>query len=106
MSRPTRELMNPSKRVLRYLRGMPDLPTVYHKGNLELNGYCDASFAAMVEQGRSCVGFLFMLRGAATSLATTLQKLAAQSTVEAELIAIHRSAQTRGDVYHQFSRGA
>lgn len=57
-------------------------------GNLELCGYCDVNFAASPEQRRSGTGFLFMMGGAVVSSAAILQKLTAQSTVEAELMAL------------------
>ncbi|CAM9891839.1 unnamed protein product, partial [Pylaiella littoralis] len=57
MSAPTDVLMVAAKRVLCYLRGTPDLPTMYHKGHRALQGFMDSDFAADDDVHRSCTGF-------------------------------------------------
>ncbi|CAM9732843.1 unnamed protein product, partial [Hapterophycus canaliculatus] len=69
MAAPTETHMVAAKRVLRYLRGTPDLPTVYRKGPLELVGFTDSDFAGDLESRRSCTGFLYMLGGGVISSA-------------------------------------
>lgn len=93
MAAPTETHMAAAKRVLRYLRGNPDLPTIYRKGSLELTGFTDSDFAGDEETRRSCTGFLFMLGGGVISSAAVLQKTISQSTTEAELIALHSASQ-------------
>eukprot|EP00903_Cladosiphon_okamuranus_P022594 g20789.t1 len=93
MAAPTEEHLVADKRVLRYLRGTPDLPTVYQKGPLELVGFTDSDFAGELESRRSSTGFLFMLGGGVISSASVLQKTIAQSTTEAELIGLHGTSQ-------------
>ena len=93
MAAPTEEHLVAAKRVLRYLRGTPDLPTIYRKGSLELVGFTDSDFAGELESRRSCTGFLFMLGGGVISSAAVLQKTIAQSTTEAELMALHAASQ-------------
>ena len=93
MAAPTEEHLIAAKRVLRYLRGTPDLPTIYRKGPLELVGFTDSDFAGELESRRSCTGFLFMLGGGVISSAAVLQKTIAQSTTEAELMALHAASQ-------------
>ncbi|CAN0266955.1 unnamed protein product, partial [Hapterophycus canaliculatus] len=82
-----------AKRALRYLRGTPDLPTVYRKGPLELVGFTDSDFAGDLESLRSCTEFLYMLGGGVISSAAILQKTITQSTTEAELIALYMASQ-------------
>ena len=93
MAAPTEQHMIAAKRVLRYLKGKPDLPTIFRRGNLELTGYCDSDFAGCLETRRSCTGFLFLIGGGVVSSTATLQKIIAQSTTEAELIALHAASQ-------------
>ena len=45
-NRPAEVHMTAAKHVLRYLRGTPDLPITYRKGQLRLVSYTDASFGA------------------------------------------------------------
>eukprot|EP00903_Cladosiphon_okamuranus_P020450 g18770.t1 len=95
MAAPTEEHLVAAKKgsSLRYLRGTPDLPTVYHKGPLELVGFNDSVFAGELENRLSCTGFFFMLVGGFISSASVLQKTIAQSTTEAELIALNGASQ-------------
>ncbi|CAM9484289.1 unnamed protein product [Hapterophycus canaliculatus] len=93
MAAPTETHMVAAKRVLRYLRGTPDLPTVYRKGPLELVGFADSDFAEDLENRRSCTGFLYTLGRGVISSAAALKKTIAQSTTEAELIALYVASQ-------------
>lgn len=63
MAAPTEEHLVAANKVLRYLRGTPDLPTVYRKGPLKPVGYADSDFAGELESRRSYTGFLHMLGG-------------------------------------------
>ena len=85
-SKPARAHLTKAKHLLRYFKGKPDLPLVYKAGNFQLKVYSDASFGAEPNKCRSTSGFLVMFCGAPISWASTLQKLIARSTVEAELI--------------------
>lgn len=86
-SSPSTVHMAAAKRLLRYLKGRPDLAITYKKGNFGLSGYTDASFAANPDNRRSTTGYIFMFCGAPVSFGAVTQTLVAQSTVEAELIA-------------------
>ena len=45
MAKPTSVHMAAVKRILRYLRGTPNLAIVYKRGSsFDLTGYCDASY--------------------------------------------------------------
>ncbi|CAM9733965.1 unnamed protein product [Hapterophycus canaliculatus] len=74
MVAPTETHKVAAKRVLRYPRGTPDLPTVYRKGPLELVSFTDSDFAGDLESRRSCTGFLYMLGGRVISSAAVLQR--------------------------------
>lgn len=89
---PTHENLVAAKRVLRYLRGAPDLPIIYKQGQFRLTAFTDASFGANPDTGKSTTGYLFFLGGGLISFGSKTQSLTAQSTVEAELQALSYSA--------------
>ena len=91
-NRPAEVHMTAAKHVLRYLRGTPDLPITYRKGQLRLVSYTDASFGANPDNRKSTTGYLFFLGGAPISLGSKTQSLTAQSTVESELQALSYGA--------------
>ena len=85
--------MTAAKHVLRYLRGTPDLPITYRKGQLRLVSYTGASFGANPDNRKSTTGYLFFLGGAPISFGSKTQSsLTAQSTVESELQALSYGA--------------
>ena len=97
MSKPTSGHMIAAKRILRYLRGVPDLRIMYSRsGNKELLGYSDSSYAtADPERSRSTTSTMFFLSGGLlVHFSSQLQKLVAQSTTEAELIALNSRAKS------------
>eukprot|EP00903_Cladosiphon_okamuranus_P021319 g19590.t1 len=96
MAAPTEEHLVAAKKGSSLPRGTPDLPTVYHKGPLELVGFNDSVFAGELESRLSCTGFFFMLGRGVISSASVLQKTIAQSTTEAELIALNGASQEEG----------
>ena len=91
-NRPVEVHMTAAKHVLRYLRGTPDLPITYRKGQLRLVSYTDASFGANPDNRKSTTGYLFFLGGAPISFGSKTQSLTAQSTVESELQALSYGA--------------
>ena len=91
-NRPAEVHMTTAKHVLRYLRGTPDLPITYRKGQLRLVSYTDASFGANPDNRKSTTGYLFFLGGAPISFGSKTQSLTAQSTVESELQALSYGA--------------
>ena len=95
MSKPTNHHMAGAKRVLRYLKGAPDMPITFRRGQQwDLHGYCDSNFAGSGEElrKRSTTGYIFTLAGGVVSAASTLQKLTAQSSTHAEIIAMATAA--------------
>ena len=82
MSKPTNRHWGIAKGIMRYLRGTINYGIQYG-GNKVLVGYGDADWAADLETRRSMTGYVFMI-GGPISWQSTLQKVVAQSTVEAE----------------------
>lgn len=77
------------KRIFRYLKSSINLSIVYRKmNNLELIGYSDADYAGCPETRRSTSGFIFLLNAAPVTWSTQKQGVVAQSTTEAEYIAL------------------
>ncbi|CAM9146207.1 unnamed protein product [Discosporangium mesarthrocarpum] len=62
------------------------------KGRLELREFADANYACDPESGRSISGYIFTLVGTAISWPSKLQPVGAQSTTEAEYIALGDTA--------------
>ena len=63
------------------------LPQV-RKTDEGLAGYLDSDFAADLDKRRSLTGYVFTLGGCVVSWRATLQSVVAQSTTEAEYMAI------------------
>jgi hypothetical protein len=80
------------KKVLRYLKGTRDLGIIYSNKNINskyLSGYCDADYAGDIASAKSTSGFIFYLACGLISWKSKLQSIIAQSTTEAEYIAIN-----------------
>lgn len=78
------------KRVFRYLAGTVETGIVYcpKPEDFELIGYADADYASDSVTRKSTSGFVVTLGNAPISWASRLQKSVAQSTTEAEYVAI------------------
>ena len=84
-----------AKRVLRYLSGTKELGLCYQRGATdELIGFSDADFAGDSEGRRSTEGCIFLYAGAPVCWRSSLQRLPAGSTMEAELCAARHSTYT------------
>ncbi|CAM9910756.1 unnamed protein product [Sphacelaria rigidula] len=88
MSKPTTEHIAAVKRIFRYLKGTPDLPIVYRssRNNLELKGFADSSWK---ENEINIWDYVFLANGL-IHFSSSLQRITASSTTEAELIALAR----------------
>jgi hypothetical protein len=85
---PTKNHMESTKHILRYLKGSADRSIRYRSsGSTTLVGYSDADYAGDTTTRRSTSGFVFTLAGAAISWASKRQPTVALSTTEAEFIA-------------------
>jgi len=78
------------KRILRYLKGTQDLGIIYRTSgdNLDLKGFCDADYASDALTRKSTTGYVVTINGSPTSWCSRLQQSVAQSTTEAEYVAI------------------
>ena len=76
------------------LKGKPDLPLTYSisKRNLELKGFCDASYGNSCSEVnmRSTTGILYFLSSGLVHFTSSLQRITATSTTEAGLIALSK----------------
>lgn len=81
--------LNAAKRVLRYLKGTRELKLLYKFNTpLVLNGYCDASYANCLDTRRSFSGYIFQLGESTFSWKARKQRTVADSTCEAEYMAL------------------
>ncbi|CAN0014387.1 unnamed protein product [Sphacelaria rigidula] len=82
MSKPTSVHMGAVKRILRYLRGTPDIRITYSRNSsFELTGFCDASYGTgNPEKARSTSGSIYFLAGGVIHFSASVQKTSAQST--------------------------
>lgn len=77
------------KRIFRYLKGSVNLSITYRRINdVNLIGYSDADYAGCLDTRKSTSGFVFLLNGSPVTWSTQKQSVVAQSTTEAEYIAL------------------
>ena len=92
MSNPGFGHWKAARNVLRYLQGTKTLVILYerHKCNrdIKLLGYSYSDFASDVGNRRSTGGHCFLFGGAVVSWRSKKQEFVAQSTVEAEYVAL------------------
>nr|AAL75759.1 Putative pol polyprotein [Oryza sativa Japonica Group]AAL91607.1 Putative pol polyprotein [Oryza sativa Japonica Group]AAP51772.1 retrotransposon protein, putative, Ty1-copia subclass [Oryza sativa Japonica Group] len=95
MSLVSRYMANPGKEhwkavqwIFRYLRGTADACLKFGRTDKGLVGYVDSDFAADLDKRRSLTGYVFTISSCAMSWKATLQPVVAQSTTEAEYMAI------------------
>ena len=91
MSEPGPAHWRAAKNVLRYLKGTKELGIIYGKDKRDqraLMGYSDSDFAGDVENRYSTSGACFLFGGSAISWRSKKQSIVAQSSVEAEYIAL------------------
>ena len=89
MESPGEKHWKAAKHVLRYLRGTLTFGILYkNDGSDTIVGYTDSDFAADRDARKSTSGFCFLLSGGIVSWLSKKQSITAQSTVEAEFIAL------------------
>jgi hypothetical protein len=96
MSLVSRYVANPIKEhwkvvqwIFRYLRGTFDACLKFGRTSEGLASYADSDFASSnLDKRRSLTGYVFTVAGCAVSWRATLQPAVAQSTTEAEYMAI------------------
>ncbi|XP_055837853.1 uncharacterized protein LOC129906201 [Episyrphus balteatus] len=80
-----------AKRILRYLKGTADFKLCYSKNDEDdklLTGFCDADYAANIDDRRSVTGYVFKMLGGAISWCSRKQPTVALSTTEAEYMSL------------------
>ena len=93
MSKPLKDHWQAVKWILRYIVGTLDRKLCYkNEGGLVLEGYCDSDYAADKEKRRSTSGVVFTFGGNTISWRSSLQKVVALSSTEAEYMALTDAA--------------
>ena len=94
MATPTEEHWRAAKLVLRYLQKTKGKKLIYRRrqrnepGYPLLEAFSDASYGTCPDTSRSRYGYLFRLAGGPISWISRLQTIVAQSTMEAEYVAL------------------
>ena len=91
---PSEEHIIAIKRVLRYIKGTMNYSINYYRSNDShyISAYTDADYAGDLNTAKSTSGYIFYLANGPISWKSKLQTIIAQSTTEAEYIAINASA--------------
>ena len=93
-AQPTVEHWKLVKRILRYVQGTKGIGLLYTTDqDSSLVVYSDADYAGDVNDRKSTSGFVFLKNGAAISWRSKKQSVVAQSTAEAEYVALFYAAQ-------------
>jgi len=78
-----------AKHVMKYLKGTVSLSLCYNKETQdELIGYCDSDYAGDLVSRKSTSGYIFTLHGGPIAWSSSLQKVTALSSSEAEYMAM------------------
>ena len=85
---PTRHHMDALGRAYAYANGTRDVGITYTRQEPKLLGYVDADWAGCLDSRKSTTGYMFILAGGPISWSSTIQKVIAQSTCEAEYMAL------------------
>ena len=89
MQNPTQLHVNACKHIFRYLQGTLDARITYDGGkNSGLIGYSDADWGENRDNRQSTTGYVFLMADGAVTWALQMQKTVAQSSMEAEYMAL------------------
>ena len=91
MSNPGKQHWEAVKWIMRYLKGSSETCLTFTAGGLKLEGFVDADLAGDVDSRKSTTGYVYTLGGTAVSWSSTLQKIVALSTTEAEYVVVLES---------------
>jgi len=82
------------KRIMRYLKGTINLGIMYQRDiNPELIAYSDSDYAGDIDTRRSTSGYVSLKNGAPIAWKSKKQEIVAQSTAEAEYVALFYATQ-------------
>ena len=80
------------KNILKYLRRTKDIFLIYGGSDLKLEAYSDSSFQSDPDDSKSISGYVFTLNRGVVSWKSSKQQTVADSTTEAEYIAVSEAA--------------
>ncbi|KAH9152519.1 hypothetical protein AeRB84_005072 [Aphanomyces euteiches] len=80
------------KRIMRYVAGTMNHGLLYRGSDLDMCGYTDPDYAANPDNRRSVSGYCTFVGKCLVSWASQTQRIVAQSTTEAEYIALAQAA--------------
>jgi len=92
MSNPGKQHWEVVKWIMRFLKGSSKTCLSFTAGGLKLEGFVNADLAGDVDSRKSTTGYVYTLGGTVVSWSSTLQKIIAFSTIEAEYVAVSESA--------------
>lgn len=93
LKEPTSKHLKEAKRVLRYIKGTSDMGLKFTAtSGSKLIGYSDSDWGGCREDVKSTTGYCFSTRSAAFTWQTSKQDTIAQSTAEAEYMALCATA--------------
>ncbi|KAG7532846.1 Zinc finger CCHC-type superfamily [Arabidopsis thaliana x Arabidopsis arenosa] len=89
MSKPLKQHWQAVKWILRYIKGSLKRKLCYSsEGDFVIQGYCDSDYGADKDRRRSTSGVVFTVGGNVVSWKSSLQKVVALSSTEAEYMAL------------------
>ncbi|XP_075096571.1 secreted RxLR effector protein 161-like [Nicotiana tabacum] len=91
-SNPGREHWTAIKHIIKYLKRTRDYMLVYHSGDLAPIGYTNSNFQSDRDSRKSTPGYVFTLGGGAICWRSIKQLCVADSTMEAEYVAVFEAA--------------
>ncbi|XP_070045732.1 secreted RxLR effector protein 161-like [Nicotiana tomentosiformis] len=91
-SNPGREHWTAVKHIIKYLKRTRDCMLVYHSNDLVPIGYTDSDFQSDIDVRKFTSGNVFSLGGGAISWRSIKQTCVADSTMEAEYVAVSEAA--------------
>jgi len=99
-SNPSKEHIKLALRIIRYLYTTRDIGLLYSSKRDVVDGYCDSDYAGDTNSGKSTSGYIFYLANGPISWKSKLQSVIAQSTTEAEFIAINLASKEAIYIIH------
>ncbi|KAJ7549261.1 hypothetical protein O6H91_07G046700 [Diphasiastrum complanatum] len=95
MSSPTMDHWKAAKRILRYVKGTPNLGLIYKRQSVlpKLQGYVDADWAGSIDDRKSTTGYAFNFGSGCFSWSSNKQDTISLSSTEAEYKALSSATQ-------------
>src|SRR5690606_33077814 len=92
MSKPGTEHWLAVKWIMRYVKGALKVHLTFTRNeDFKIRGYCDSDYASDLDKSRSITGYVLTVGGNSVSWRSSLQKVVALSTTEAEYMALSDS---------------